>query len=109
MRLGAAPSGRQGFEKEPAESLREMARELEHELETVTARLSIVAKDASDAEASAMGAIRKGDDQAARAALIDQQAFVGVLAELEADANVLRSLLGEIRKFLQDLDPAAGR
>lgn len=102
MRLSAFSSKRRNFAKEPAGRLREIAREFENELARITAQRSILEKRAAEAEASAMKAVRADDDRAARAALLEQWASTTELAQLEADAHVLRSLLDEVREFLSD-------
>jgi len=84
----------------PADALREIARELEGELEVVQAELSKNERSAQTHEARAMAAIKRGDDQSARAALMEMNGCATEMGRLGADAHVLRSLLAEIHEFL---------
>ena len=84
----------------PADTLREIARELEAELEAVQAELSKNEKGAQEHEVRAMAAIKRGDDASARSALMEMKAFATEMGQLGADAHVLRSLLAEIHEFL---------
>ena len=80
--------------------MRDIARELEAELEVVETELSKNEKAAQKHEARAMAAIKRGDDGSARAALMEMKAFTTEMGKLGADAHVLRSLLAEIHEFL---------
>lgn len=91
----------------PAETLREIARELEGELSTVEARFSENQQGAAEHEANAIAAIRRGDDLGARAELMEVKTFATEMHKLSADAHVLRSLIAEIREFLAEHSPSS--
>lgn len=90
------------MKQDPAETLREIARELEGDLESVRGRISQIAGRMTETEAQAMAAIKNYDDRSARAALLAQQTLATEMAELDADAKVLRALLAEIQEFLDE-------
>ena len=97
-----------GAGQDPAETLREIARELEGELTIVEAQRAKNEKRALDSEASAMAAIRNGDGAAAHVELTEMKTFANEMGRLDADAHVLRVLLAEIREFLDEHSSASG-
>jgi hypothetical protein len=90
------------------ETLLEIARELESELASVDAQRAANERSATALEVKAMAAIRMGDDGSARARLMEMQTFIAEMGMLDADAHVLRSLLAEIREFLDAHPPSHG-
>jgi hypothetical protein len=57
-----------------------------------------------------MDAIRAGDDRAARASVVEQQAHAEKAAAVEADLKVLRAILDECYEFVNRMaNPAPPR
>jgi hypothetical protein len=82
-----------------ANQLRLEVSALESELRESMRALADAQATAAAAEARAMKAIRAGDDRAARASLLDQQAHTEKAAVIAADAHVLRAILDECYQF----------
>lgn len=86
-----------------AEQLRADMSALESEMTESTQVLADIEARAATAEARAMEAIRAGDDRAARASLLQQQAYVAKAAAVGADLKVLRAILDECYRFANEL------
>ena len=83
-----------------ADQLRREILALESELRESTLALADAQATAAAAETRAMGAIRAGDDRAARASLLEQQVYTERAAVIAADAGVLRAILDECYQFV---------
>ena len=84
-----------------ADALRRAAADLEADLATILADFEHEIGRANAFETLAMDAIRKGDDRAARDALSQQQESADRLQQLDAEATVLRAMIGECQ-LVQD-------
>jgi len=82
-----------------ADALRRAAADLEADLAAIRSDIEYETARATTFETLAMDAIRKGDDRAARDALVKQQESAERLHQLGADATVLRAMLAELASF----------
>lgn len=83
-----------------ADQLRADMSALEEEMTASMQALADIKARAAAAEARAMDAICAGDDHAARAAVVEQQAHAEKAAAIEADLKVLRAILDECYEFV---------
>ena len=81
------------------DALRRAAADLEADLATILSDFERETARANTFETLAMDAIRKGDDRAARDALLKQKESAERLHQLDADATVLRAMLAELASF----------
>jgi len=81
------------------DALRRAAADLETDLATILSDFERETARANTFETLAMDAIRKGDDRAARDALVKQKESAERLHQLDADATVLRAMLAELASF----------
>ena len=81
------------------DALRRAAADLEADLATILSDFERETARANTFETLAMAAIRKGDDRAARDALVKQKESAERLHQLDADATVLRAMLAELASF----------
>jgi len=81
------------------DALRRAAADLEADLTTIRSDFERETARANTFETLAMAAIRKGDDRAARDALVKQKESAERLHQLDADATVLRAMLAELASF----------
>ncbi|MEP6492144.1 MAG: hypothetical protein ABJF01_05675 [bacterium] len=89
-----------------AAGLRAAAAELEADLARLLQATTREQGRFAEFEARAMAAIHNGDDDAARDALVAQQASLDTLKELDADATVVRASLAECRAVLDQMPSA---
>ena len=82
-----------------ADALRRAAADLEADLAAILSDFEHETARANTFETLAMDAIRKGDDRAARDALVKQKESAERLHQLDADATVLRAMLAELASF----------
>jgi len=82
-----------------SDALRRAAADLEADLAAIRSDFEREAARATTFETLAMNAIRKGDDRAARDALVKQRESDERLHQLDADATVLRAMLAELASF----------
>ena len=87
-----------------ADALRRAAADLAADLAAILAEFERETARATAFETEAMHAIRRGDDRAARGALLKQQESADRIQQLDAEATVLRAILAHI----QD-SPGCGR
>jgi phage shock protein A len=81
--------------------------DLEQQLAVAERTLGDLLSSARSAEQSAMDAIRCGNDQAAREALVEQRTQAERAAAVESDIGVLRGIVDECRDFLAKLPESA--
>lgn len=89
-----------------AAGLRAAAAELEADLARLLQATTREQGRFAEFEARAMAAIHNGDDDAARDALVAQQASLDTLKELDADSTVVRASLAECRAVLDQMPSA---
>lgn len=77
------------------DTLRRAAADLESDLAAILADYEHEVAGANAFETLAMDAIRRGDDRAARDALVKQQESADRFKQLDAEATVLREMLAE--------------
>jgi len=82
-----------------SDALRRAAADLEADLAAIRSDFEREAARATTFETLAMNAIRKGDDRAARDALVKQRESAERLHQLDADATVLCAMLAELASF----------
>ena len=88
--------------------LRRAAQDLEADLASILDKLQAALAQADALELQAMTAVRRGDDVAARSALLEREPVAAACEQLEADAKVIRAMLAECALVLADEeDPAA--
>jgi phage shock protein A len=85
-----------------ASALRRAVADLAADLAAIGTNLAHEETRATAFETRAMDAIRKGDDRAAREALLAWQGSVDELHRLDAEATVLRAMLAECRALLDE-------
>jgi hypothetical protein len=69
--------------------------ELKSDLAAILETLQAEVARADVLEATAIAAVHRGDDPGARAALLDHEAVIARLKQLEAEANVIRAMVAE--------------
>jgi septation ring formation regulator EzrA len=74
--------------------------DLERELSIARLEVSTVMAAARESEARAMGAIKRADDITARRALVEQMQHANARAALEADVEILDSMIDECRRVV---------
>ena len=82
-----------------SDALRRAAADLEADLAAIRSDFEREAARATTFETLAMNAIPKGDDRAARDALVKQRESAERLHQLDADATVLCAMLAELASF----------
>src|SRR5690349_22526264 len=97
-----SPSDPSGNTAEARAELRRVTAELESDLAAVLEERQAEAARADATETRAMASVRGGDDAGARAALLDHNAIVVRLEQLEAEAHVIRAMLAECARVLAD-------
>jgi electron transfer flavoprotein alpha subunit len=75
--------------------LRSATEALEADLAGVLEKLRAAVAQADAFELQAMAAVQRGDDVAARSALLEREPVVAACEQLEADAKVVRAMLAE--------------
>ena len=82
--------------------LRRATADLEADLASVLDKLQAALAQADALELQAMTAVRRGDDVAARSALLEREPVTAACDQLEADAKVIRAMLAECALVLAD-------
>jgi phage shock protein A len=82
--------------------LRRSVQALEADLASILKNLHTTAASAEALESEAMDAVHRGDDAAARSALVRREPLAARCEELEADAHVIRAMLAECAAVLDD-------
>ena len=85
-----------------AVELRHSMDALHADLKSVLEKLGTATADAERLEAEAMSAVQRGDDAAARSALLQRVPVAEACEGLEADAQVIRAMLDECATVLGD-------
>jgi electron transfer flavoprotein alpha subunit len=82
--------------------LRRATEELEADLASVLNELQTALAQAGALELQAMTAVQRGDDVAARSAILEREPVAAACEQLEADAKVIRAMLAECAIVLAD-------
>ena len=82
--------------------LRRAMQDLEADLASVLDKLQAALAEADALELQAMTAVRRGDDVAARSALLEREPVTAAYEQLEADAKVIRAMLAECAVVLAE-------
>jgi hypothetical protein len=103
MREATARGGTIGPDKaEAMVQLRAATQDLEADLASVLDKMQAARTQADALEVQAMAAVRRGDDVAARSALLERESVAAACEQLEADAKVIRAMLAECAVVLAD-------
>lgn len=92
-----------GRTTDPVTELQQIAQSLEADLADALKKFSEAAMRGADLEARAMKAIHGGNDFTARRLLLAQQECMETLAQLDADAKVVRALLIECEEVIGEI------
>jgi electron transfer flavoprotein alpha subunit len=87
---------------EAISQLRRATEELEADLASVLNELQTALAQAGALELQAMTAVQRGDDVAARSAILEREPVAAACEQLEADAKVIRAMLAECAIVLAD-------
>ena len=82
--------------------LRRSVEALEADLASILEKLKAASAQAEALEFEAMTAIHRGDDVAARSALVRREPLAAQCEELEADTHVIRAMLAECSAVLSE-------